>query len=150
MRVLAGLVVIVLTAVLLVTRVEAQTAPPAAPQPPGVQIETTPAPSPERPVAIIPPGLHYETTRPPESGVYPHDYVRVEHDPAFIEPFVQSYETNTQSGHYGLAGWTSPNTPVGPPIIYREVSGWPGFGFSIVWGGPPRARPGGLPPAPVR
>ena len=153
MRVMAVLVTMVLVGALVVTRAEAQTAPPAASTPPGVQIETTPAPSPERPAVIVPPGLHYETTRPTDAGNYPHD-VRVEHDPAFIEPFAQGYETTTSSGHFGLAGWTSPNTPVGPSVIgYREVNGWFGFGFSIVWGGPPRAArpvPAGLPTAPVR
>ena len=110
--------------------------------PPDVQIETAPQPGAERVPAVVPPGLHYETTRPPDGARYPHD-VRVEHDPAFIEPFVQPFGDSSSSGQFGLAGWTSPNTPVGPSVIgYREVNGWIGFGFSIVWGGPPRtARP---------
>ena len=110
--------------------------------PPGVQIETAPPPTGERLPAVVPPGLHYETTRPPDGDRYSHD-VRVEHDPAFIEPFAQPFGDASGSGQFGLAGWTSPNTPVGPSVIgYREVNGWIGFGFSIVWGGPPRpARP---------
>jgi hypothetical protein len=115
---------------------------------PDVQIQTTPERKPEGAKVIAPP-LHYEQTRPPESGTYRQD-VRVEHDPAFIEPFTGSFENDTSSGQYGLSGWTSPNTPVGPSIIgYREINGYLGFGFSIVWGGPP-ARPVSLRPAPAR
>jgi len=121
--------------------------------PPGVQIESTPSPPPERVPAVVPPGLHYETTRPADGDHYPWD-VRVEHDPAFIEPFVQQFGDASSSGQFGLAGWTSPNTPVGPSVIgYREVNGLLGFGFSIVWGGPPRlpqAAPATLSTPPAR
>jgi hypothetical protein len=116
-------------------------------QSPDVQIQTTPERRPE--AKIVAPPLHSEQTRPPDSGSYRYD-VRVEHDPAFIEPFTGSFANDTSSGQYGLSGWTSPNTPVGPSIIgYREINGYLGFGFSIVWGGPP-ARPASLRPAPAR
>jgi hypothetical protein len=119
--------------------------------PPGVQIETQPEAPPER-AKIVPPGLHYETTRPPDANDYPVD-IRVEHDPAFIEPFTVKTEGTSSSGQYGLSGWTSPNTPVGPSVLgYREISGWFGLGFSIVWNGPPPKRPASFqrPFAPVR
>ncbi len=136
-----------LAAAMLAAPVSAQQAPP------GVQIETTPQPESERRAKVVAPGLHYETTRPPDAGNYPYD-VRVEHDPAFIEPFTVKTEGTSSSGQFGLSGWTSPNTPVGPSVIgYREVSGWFGLGFSMVWNGPPAsARPAAsrLPSAPVR
>lgn len=122
-------------------------APPADTPTPNVEIQTTPAPKPEGPKVMAPP-LHYETTRPPDAGVYPYD-VRVQHDPAFVEPFTGQWEGPTSSAKFGLSGWTSPNTPLGPSTIgYREIDGWFGFGFSIVWGGPPAsARPASLRPA---
>ena len=121
--------------------------PPAGAPAPNVEIQTTPEARPEA-VRAVPPPLHYDTTRPSESGTYRHD-VRVEHEPAFIEPFTGRFESPTSSGQYGLSGWTSPNTPVGPSIIgYREINGYLGFGFSIVWGGPPAsARPAAMRPA---
>jgi hypothetical protein len=129
-RVMPGLVLLVL--VLVATSAAAQQPPP------GVQIETTPPPTGEQ-LAVVPPPLHYETTRAPDTGRYPAD-VRVEHDPAFIEPFTATFDNGASSGQYGLAGWTSPNTPVGPSVVaYREVPGYIGFGFSFMWGGPPRA-----------
>jgi hypothetical protein len=120
---------------------------------PGVQIETTPQAESERRATVVPPGLHDEITRPQASGTYPYD-VRVQHDPAFIEPFTMKIEGTSSSAQLGLSGWTSPNTPVGPSISgFREVSGWLGFGFSIVWNGPPASgRPTPAKPtlAPVR
>jgi hypothetical protein len=76
-----------------------------------VQIETTRKPA-EREARIVPPPLRYETSRPPDADVYPRG-TRVEHDPAFIEPFAGSYQTTTGSGRYGLSGWTAPNAPIG-------------------------------------
>ena len=126
-------------------------APAAGTPTPNVEIQTKPEAKPEGPKVVAPP-LHYETTRPPDAGDYRHD-VRVEHDPAFIEPFTGRTEGPTSSAKFGLSGWTSPNTPVGPSVIgYQELNGWLGFGFSIVWGGPPAsARPASLRPvAPAR
>ena len=88
-----------------------------------VKIETTRKPS-EREARVVPPPLHYETSRPPDADVYPRG-TRVEHDPAFIEPFAGSYQTTKGSGRYGLSGWTAPNPPIGPEAtLWKEVNGW--------------------------
>jgi hypothetical protein len=79
-----------------------------------------------------PPGR--ESSAPPASGVPARD-VQVEHAPAFIEPFVYTYETPTAAGQFGLSGWTAPNPPVGPPL--RDVPGWLSFGFTLTWGARP-------------
>jgi hypothetical protein len=101
-----------------------------------VRIETTRPPA-EREARVVPPPLHYETSRPPDADFYPRG-TRVEHDPAFIEPFAGSYQTTTGSGRYGLSGWTSPNPPLGPELTgWREVNGWFALGFSVTWDGPP-------------
>lgn len=102
----------------------------------GVRIETTRPPA-EKPARVVPPPLHYETSRPPDAGVYPRG-TRVEHDPAFIEPFATSYQTPTGSGRIGLSGWTAPNPPVGTEASgWRDRSGWFALGFSVTWDGPP-------------
>src|ERR1700756_3093177 len=75
-----------------------------------VKIETTRKPS-EREARIVPPPLHYETSRPPDADIYPRG-TKVEHDPAFIEPFAGSYQTTRGSGRYGFSGWTAPNPPI--------------------------------------
>lgn len=93
---------------------------------------------------IIPPPLHYEQTRPRDYTFYPYG-TRVEHDPAFIEPFAATYQTATMSGRYGFSGWTAPSPPVGSEsTLWRETNGWFALGFSVTWDGPP-AR---LAPAP--
>ena len=116
---------------------------PQAPKP-GVQIQSVPAAPTERVTRVVPPPLHYETPKPPDSDFYPDGGVKVEHDPAFIEPFAGRYETTNGSGRFGLSGWTAPNPPVGSPVSgWRDVSGWFALGFSVTWDGPPapRARP---------
>jgi len=119
---------------------------PGTPTPPDVEIEATPQPKPEA-LKVVPPPLHYDQTRTPESGRYGRQDVRVEHDPAFIEPFTGTAEGTTWSAQYGLSGWMSPNTPVGPSSMgYQELNGYLGFGFSIVWG-PAPPRPASLRPA---
>jgi len=101
-----------------------------------IKIETAPKPT-EKEARIVPPPLHYETTRPPDADAYPRG-TRVEHDPAFIEPFAGSYQTSTGSGRYGLSGWTAPNPPVGAEgTLWKEVNGWFALGFSVTWDGPP-------------
>lgn len=108
-----------------------------------VQIERRPAEREPRP-EIVPPGLHYEVTRPTDADFY-RDSPRVQHDPAFIEPFAVDFQAGNGTGRAGLSGWTSPNTPVGPAVSgHREVPGWFAVGFSITWGGPaptPRRAP---------
>lgn len=132
--------------VVLPAAAQAQGVVPQAAQPPkpGVEIKST-APGPvERPARVVPPPLHYETTRPPDTDFYSEPSTKVEHDPAFIEPFAGQYETANGSGRYGLSGWTAPNTPVGSEsTLKREVSGWFAIGFSVTWDGPPapKSRP---------
>ena len=95
------------------------------------------APEPTREPRVIAPGLLYET-RPNEENVYPGYPPSVPHDPAFIRPFSTDVETPQSTGRLGLSGWTSPNPPVGPPVVgTRENNGSPSFGFSWKWGGPP-------------
>lgn len=89
---------------------------------------------------VIPPGMHYERTRPTDADFYPPPGPRVDYDPAFIEPLAAKWETATSTGRVGLAGWTSPNTPVGSPQTgNRDVAGWFALGFAITWDGPPLA-----------
>jgi hypothetical protein len=86
---------------------------------------------------VVAPGGHYERTRPSDADFYPPPGPRVQYDPAFIEPFAAKRETPTSTGRVGLAGWTSPNTPVGSPQTgSRDVSGWFALGFAITWDGP--------------
>jgi hypothetical protein len=91
-------------------------------------------PRPETPEGSVTVPPRHESPAPPASGVPARD-VRVEHDPAFIPPFVGAYQTPTGSGQYGLSGWTSPNAPVDPAS--GEISGWFSFGFSLTWDGKP-------------
>jgi hypothetical protein len=123
-----GFVVVVLVALVLA-------ATPAFAQ---LKIETHP--SPRQTPEIVPPGLRYDVTRPPDADFYAEP-PRVEHDPAFVEPFTVEYDTPTTSGKFGVSGWTSPATPVGPTATsYRDVSGWLAIGFTFTWGGPPPVR----------
>jgi len=111
-----------------------------------VKIETTrPQAPPKAPEArIVPPPLHYEQTRPRDNEFYPYG-TRVEHDPAFVEPFAGSYQTSTTSGRFGLSGyWVLPRVngeliPSKPPLYH-----WFALGFSVTWDGPP-ARPAAAP-----
>jgi hypothetical protein len=108
---------------------------------------TKPAPPPtvrEPEPNIIPPGL-YDETRPSDADLYSRGGL-VRYDPAFIGPLSSKRETPTSTGRLGISGWTSPNTPVGPPSSgWNEVSGYFAFGLSFTWDGPPPARR----PAPV-
>src|SRR5512134_2664218 len=127
MKVAAALAVAVLLA-LAVVSADAQ-----------VRIETTPPSQEGRPpeARVVPPPLHYEQTRPRDADFYPYG-TRVEHDPAFIEPFAASYQTATGSGRFGLSGWTAPNPPVGSEsTLWRQTTGWFALGFSVTWDGPP-------------
>ena len=98
---------------------------------------TVPAPDRGREPVIIPPGDHGQATRPSDADYYANP-PKVRHDPAFVGPLSRKFETSTTTGRAGVAGWTSPNTPVGPAQTgWRDVDGWFAFGFSIEWGGPP-------------
>jgi hypothetical protein len=103
------------------------------------------APEPTREPRIITPGLLYET-RPKGENYYPGSGPSVPYDPAFIRPFTTEIDTPQSTQRLGVAGWTSPNTPVGPSGAgMRESNGVLGFGLSWTWGGPPSAsrRAGG-------
>lgn len=116
-----------------------------------VQIETTRPVKPEQgpEFKIVPPPLQREETRPHDADNYPGASPRLEHEPAFIEPFASEYQTPTGSGRYGFAGWVAPNTPVGSQISeYHAVTGYWGIGFSITWDGPPPTRPPAKPATP--
>lgn len=107
------------------------------------------APEPERQRRVITPGLLYET-KPSDELHYPGGNA-VPYDPAFIAPLNRKIETPTSTGRMGIAGWSSPNTPVGPSGGgQREINGWPSFGFAWTWGGPAPAssRPGSPPDHP--
>jgi hypothetical protein len=120
-----------------------------------VDIRATPPGAPARGDEVVVPGPYYDVTRPSETDWYSHD-VRVRHDPAFIAPLSREYETPGTRGRVGVAGWTSPNTPVGAPVTgYRDQNGWLAFGFAFTWGAPPTparraAPPGAARPAPAR
>src|SRR3989454_9025787 len=118
-------------AVLLATRAGAHEGEIKNPAPPAAR-------EPER--DVIPPGL-YDETRPSDADHYPRGG-QVQHDPAFFGPLSRRRETPTSTGRIGIAGWASPNTPVGAPsgTGWKEVSGWFALGFSVTWDGPPPAR----------
>jgi hypothetical protein len=105
-----------------------------------VQIKsTTVTPTERGETRVVPPPMLDETTRPRDVDFYSTpNAVKVETDPAFIEPVAVHYETPSGSGRFGLSGWTAPNTPVGSPVSgWRDVSGWFVLGFSLTWDGPP-------------
>lgn len=86
--------------------------------------------------AVIPPPNLRETTRPSDVDYYPPG-PRVQNDPAFFAPLSRK----TGDGRAGMAGWTSPNTPVGSAQTgHRDVTGWFSLGFATEWGGPSARR----------
>lgn len=96
-----------------------------------------PAPGRHREPAVIAPGDPQQATRPSDD-YYPPPGQRVRYDPAFIAPLATETEGPGGTGLAGIAGWTSPNTPVGAEQTgYRELNGWFALGFAIEWGGPP-------------
>ena len=101
---------------------------------------TAPAPERAREPVLLPPGDHYRATRPSDADYYP-ETPRVRHDPTFIGPLSSKTEGPGGPGRMGVAGWTSPNTPVGAAQTgRREVTGWFALGFAFEWGGPPPAK----------
>jgi hypothetical protein len=96
---------------------------------------------------VIAPGLQQET-RPSDADKYPRGG-QVQYDPAFIGPMSKPYETPRSTGRYGVAGWVSPNTPVGSPHSgWGESYGVFAFGFAFTWDGPPPVRRPAVNPKP--
>ena len=117
-----------------------------------VDIRSTP-PAKERPDFVLP-APYYDTTQPRENEWYPEG-VRVPFAPSFIAPMSDEYESSGTRGHYGIAGWTAQNIPVGAAgTQYREQNGWLILGLAFTWGAPPRSpmrpAPGTTRPAAAR
>src|SRR5205809_359036 len=94
------------------------------------------APSPTRGATL--PSLQYEATQPIDDN-YPLGGVRILYDPAFFSQFSVPTETPTSTGRVGLAGWTTPNPPLGGNDGgFRDVSGWRGRGRGFARALPPR------------
>ena len=98
---------------------------PAAAQ--NVKIQRTPL---ERELGIIPPVTDPVRSRPSDADYYPNTGGII-HEPAFFE----ALSAKTETGRYGIAGWSSPNSPAGAD--YTEISGWLSFGFAFTWASPP-------------
>jgi hypothetical protein len=55
--------------------------------------------------------------------------------------FVGPLSKETKSGRAGVAGFSTPNAPVGSRGAGDpDTAGWPGVGFAIEWGRPERAN----------
>jgi hypothetical protein len=100
---------------------------PAAAQ--DVKIQRTPL---ERELGIIPPTTEPARSRPADADYYPNTGGII-HEPAFFE----ALSAKTETGRYGIAGWSSPNSPTGAD--YNEINGWLSFGFAFTWASPPIA-----------
>src|SRR5262245_25648933 len=92
-----------------------------------VKMQRTPI---ERELGIISPETAPARSRPPDADYYPSTGGIIQ-EPAFFE----ALSTKTETGRYGLAGWSSPNSPVGAD--YSEINGWLSFGFAFTWASPP-------------
>ena len=68
--------------------------------------------------------------RPVDADYYPGTSGII-HEPAFFE----ALSAKTETGRYGIAGWSSPNSPAGAD--YTEISGWLSFDFAFTWASPP-------------
>ena len=104
------------------------TQPPTAPAPVDVQTSVTAA---DKNLEIIAPSPGArDVTRPREADFYPED-VRVQHEPGFVEPLTARPKTGPVK-KVGVSGWTAPPGR-GDGIVQREISGWFGFGISVIW-----------------
>jgi hypothetical protein len=92
-----------------------------------VQMRRTPL---ERELGIIPPTTEPARSRPPDADYYANTGGII-HEPAFFE----ALSAKTETGRYGIAGWSSPNSPAGAD--YDEINGWLSFGFGFTWASPP-------------
>ena len=87
--------------------------------------------APEGDFAIIAPPSAREATRAREQEFYPGEDIRVRHEPAFVRG-LSAAPPSGPIQRMGISGWTSPPGR-GDGQIAHEVSGWFGFGFSIIW-----------------
>jgi hypothetical protein len=92
-----------------------------------VKMQRTPF---ERELGIIPPATEPARSRPVDADYYPGTSGII-HEPAFFE----ALSAKTETGRYGIAGWSSPNAPAGAD--YNEINGWLSFGFAFTWARPP-------------
>jgi hypothetical protein len=113
-------------AVLCAMAIAIATAPAAAQD---VKMQRTPI---ERELGIISPETAPARSRPADADYYPSTGGIIQ-EPAFFE----ALSAKTETGRYGLAGWSSPNSPVGAD--YSEINGWLSFGFAFTWASPPTA-----------
>src|SRR3989441_9600255 len=83
------------------------------------------------------PSLQYEATQPSDDN-YPLGSVRILYDPAFFTQFSVPIETPTSTGRVGLAGWSTPNPPLGGSDggVWEDDS-WGGVATAVWRGGPP-------------
>ena len=91
-----------------------------------VRMQRTPI---ERELGIIAPATEPTRSRPTDADYYPATGGII-HDPAFFE----ALSAKTETGRYGIAGWSSPNSPAGAD--YSEINGWLSFGFAFTWASP--------------
>jgi hypothetical protein len=92
-----------------------------------VKMQRTPL---ERELGIIPSATEPARSRPSDADYYPSTGGII-HEPAFFE----ALSAQTETGRYGIAGWSSPNSPAGAD--YNEINGWLSFGFAFTWARPP-------------
>jgi hypothetical protein len=92
-----------------------------------VKIQRTPL---ERELGIIPPTTEPARSRSADADYYPNTGGII-HEPASFE----ALSVRTETGRYGIAGWSSPNSPAGAD--YNEINGWLSFGFAFTWASPP-------------
>jgi len=99
---------------------------PAAAQ--DVKMQRTPL---GRELGIIPPATEPARSRPSDADYYYPSTGGIIHEPAFFE----ALSAKTETGGYGIAGWSSPNSPAGAD--YNEINGWLSLGFAFTWASPP-------------
>jgi hypothetical protein len=113
------------SAILVALALVAVFSAPAAAQ--DVKMQRTPL---ERELGIIPPATEPARSRPSDADYYPNTGGII-HEPAFFE----ALSAKTETGRYGIAGWSSPNSPAGAD--YNEINGWLSLGFAFTWASPP-------------
>jgi hypothetical protein len=91
-----------------------------------VKMQRTPL---ERELGIIPPATQPARSRPSDADYYPNTGGIIQ-EPAFFE----ALSAKTETGRYGIAGWSSPNSPAGADS--GEINGWLSFGFAFTWASP--------------